>query len=180
MKVLILMILLIPITSFAAPDWQDATLIKIETGRGHTPLFHDVEVTSYSFKLTDGTVLVADTHRRSIEGVEVGKTVAIPSHQGRRPTSLLDCEPRIVACASAHVGYNPAGGRIEALPAVPVPVIDPPRRETAPRDATDRPDIVGCSCCEHSPKSKSRRPPGRNAPRTRLPFWRRSRRRLCA
>jgi len=74
MKVLILMILLIPITSFAAPDSQDATLIKIETGRGHTPLFHDVEVTSYSFKLTDGTVLVADTHRRALDITMNGHT----------------------------------------------------------------------------------------------------------
>jgi hypothetical protein len=66
MKRLILMILLISSALFAGPQWQDTTLIKIKTGRGHTPLFHDVEVTSYSFKMADGTVYVADTHNRAM------------------------------------------------------------------------------------------------------------------
>jgi len=48
MKRWIPLILLIPFALFAGTEWQDATLIKTETGRGHTPLFHDVEVTSYS------------------------------------------------------------------------------------------------------------------------------------
>ncbi len=74
MKRLILLILLIPFASFAGPQWQDATLIKIETGRGHTPLFHDVEVTSYSFRVSDGTVYIADTHHRALDITMNGHT----------------------------------------------------------------------------------------------------------
>jgi hypothetical protein len=61
----------------AAPQWQDSTLVKMETGRGHTPLFHDVEVTSYSFKLTDGTVYIADVLARVIKNVDVVSDVAV-------------------------------------------------------------------------------------------------------
>jgi hypothetical protein len=50
------------------------TLVKIETGRGHTPLFHDVEVTSYSFKVADGTVYVADSHNRALDVTLNGHT----------------------------------------------------------------------------------------------------------
>jgi hypothetical protein len=53
---------------------QDAMLIKTETGRGHTPLFHDVEVTSHSFKVADGTVYVADTHNRALDVTMNGHT----------------------------------------------------------------------------------------------------------
>jgi hypothetical protein len=67
MKLLTLLILLVPFALTAEPQWQDATLIKIETGRGHTPLFHDVEVTSYSFKLPDGTVYIADSRNRALD-----------------------------------------------------------------------------------------------------------------
>jgi hypothetical protein len=70
----VLLILLIPFALFAETQWQDATLIKIETGRGHTPLFHDVEVTSYSFKVADGTVYVADTHNRALDVTMNGHT----------------------------------------------------------------------------------------------------------
>jgi hypothetical protein len=67
-------ILLTPFALLAGPQWQDATLIKIETGRGHTPLFHDVEVTSYSFRVADGTVYIADTHNRALDITMNGHT----------------------------------------------------------------------------------------------------------
>jgi hypothetical protein len=74
-KLFILGMLLTPCAPLrAGPQWQDATLIKIETGRGHTPLFHDVEVTSYSFKLTDGTVYIADSHNRGLDVTMNGHT----------------------------------------------------------------------------------------------------------
>jgi hypothetical protein len=56
------------------PQWQDSTLAKMETGRGHTPLFHDVEVTSYSFKLNDGTVYIADSRNRTLDVTMNGHT----------------------------------------------------------------------------------------------------------
>jgi hypothetical protein len=74
MKRWVPLILLIPFVLFAETQWQDATLIKTETGRGHTPLFHDVEVTSYSFKVADGTVYVADTHNRALDVTMNGRT----------------------------------------------------------------------------------------------------------
>ena len=61
-------------TAWAEPQWQDSTLVKVETGRGHTPLFHDVEVTSYSFKLSDGTVYIADSHHRTLDVTLNGHT----------------------------------------------------------------------------------------------------------
>jgi hypothetical protein len=72
--VLFFVILLTPFASLAGPQWQDATLIKIETGRGHTPLFHDVEVTSYSFRVADGTVYIADSHNRALDITMNGHT----------------------------------------------------------------------------------------------------------
>ena len=74
LKRFILMMLLIPFGLSAGPQRQDAILIKIETGRGHTPLFHDVEVTSYSFKLADGTVYTADSHNRALDVTMNGHT----------------------------------------------------------------------------------------------------------
>jgi hypothetical protein len=74
MKRLTLLTLLFPLVMFGGTQWQDASLIKVETGRGHTPLFHDVEVTSYSFKMPDGTVYVADSHNRTLDVAMNGHT----------------------------------------------------------------------------------------------------------
>lgn len=76
MRSLLLACLIAALSSvlFAQSQWQDASLIKMETGRGHTPLFHDVEVTSYSFKLADGTVYVADNRNRALDITMNGHT----------------------------------------------------------------------------------------------------------
>jgi hypothetical protein len=71
---LLIAVLASAITAWAGPEWQDSTLVKVETGRGHTPLFHDVEVTSYSFKLKDGTIYTADNRSRTLNITVNGHT----------------------------------------------------------------------------------------------------------
>jgi hypothetical protein len=73
-SLLITLVLTCALASRADPQWQDSTLVKIETGRGHTPLFHDVEVTSYSFKLKDGTIYTADNRSRTLNVTVNGHT----------------------------------------------------------------------------------------------------------
>jgi hypothetical protein len=47
----------------AAPSWQNSSVIKVETVNAWCRHCPDANQTLYSFKLDDGTVYVAHTHR---------------------------------------------------------------------------------------------------------------------
>lgn len=61
--VLIATFLTLPLTALAGLDWKDSTLIKIETVNAWCRHCPDWNQTSYSFKLGDGTVYTAQTHK---------------------------------------------------------------------------------------------------------------------
>jgi hypothetical protein len=60
--VLIAAVLTLTLTAWAGPDWKNSTLIKTETINGWCRHCPDWNQTSYSFKLDDGTIYVAQTH----------------------------------------------------------------------------------------------------------------------
>jgi hypothetical protein len=60
---LILAVLVSPSLARAAPDWKNCTVIKISTLNEWCRHCPDWNQTFYSFKLDDGSVYVARTHR---------------------------------------------------------------------------------------------------------------------
>ncbi len=61
--ILILVVLVSPLMAWAAPDWKNSTIIKISTVNEWCRHCPDWNHTFYSFKLDDGSVYVARTHR---------------------------------------------------------------------------------------------------------------------
>ncbi len=60
---LIAAVLTLTLTARAGPDWKNSTLIKVETVNAWCRHCPDWNQTSYSFKLDDGTVYTAQTHK---------------------------------------------------------------------------------------------------------------------
>src|ERR1700730_511224 len=56
-------VLTFTLTAWAGPDWKNSSLIKTETVNEWCRHCPDANQTFYSFKLDDGTVYVARTHR---------------------------------------------------------------------------------------------------------------------
>jgi hypothetical protein len=61
--VLIASVLAFSLTALAGPNWKNSTVIKIRTVNEWCRHCPDANQTFYSFKLDDGTIYVARTHR---------------------------------------------------------------------------------------------------------------------